>query len=37
MLQEFQYPEKKTDKALSVQYFSSDRPKITEGLMVDLS
>ena len=26
-----------TDKALSVQYFSPDHPKITEGLIVDMS
>ena len=27
----------KHEKVLSVHYFSSDRPKITKGLMVDLS
>ena len=36
MFKGFQCPEN-TDKALSVQYFSPDRPKITKVLMVELS
>ena len=36
MFKEFRYPEN-TDKALSGQCFSPDYPKVTKGLIVDLS
>ena len=36
MFREFRCPED-TDKVLSMHYFSSDRPKITKWLTVDLS